>query len=317
MTTSTTLALDLATIDVTNPALVELAFERKELPGISPHNPVDVAVAGVRWLTSVMDPHTAREVANFRWSRHEALLVRGMPISTSIATPATGFLATDECVLDFDLLQFGMLRLMGIQPFAVDYENDGKLVRNVVPVDSAAGTTSSWGADVEFSWHTDNPNWPFAGDDGASTGMCAPTFLAFSAVRNIEQASTDVVSGNDVLSRLPNSVNLELRRAVYRFDPPASNESDPQFSRVLPLVEDSPLGPRIRFDDSAVSPTDEASAAALCELRTELAQTEGVPLILQTGDFFIFKNERVLHRRKAFTPRGNGQSRWLRRCYGN
>jgi L-asparagine oxygenase len=72
---------------------------------------------------------------------------------------------------------------------------------------------------------------------------------------------------------------------------------------------------RMRYDrGTTIGITPEAVAALdrLCEV---LGQAESVEFILQTGEFMIFDNHRVLHRRRAFTPRPDATARWLRRCY--
>jgi alpha-ketoglutarate-dependent taurine dioxygenase len=40
-------------------------------------------------------------------------------------------------------------------------------------------------------------------------------------------------------------------------------------------------------------------------------------LVLNPGEFLIFDNYRVLHRRRAFTPGPAPTARWLRRCYAS
>ncbi len=38
-------------------------------------------------------------------------------------------------------------------------------------------------------------------------------------------------------------------------------------------------------------------------------------MLIGAGDFHLFDNRRVLHRRVPFTPAAAGRARWLRRCY--
>lgn len=280
------------------------------------HNADSVGHVGEQWLETVLDPNTLEAIRGFAASPYKALLLRGIELSTEVATPSNGFLNDAQCVLDFDLLHFGMLRLLGVGPHAVKYENLGKLVRNVVPVPEAKGTTSSWGADVEFFWHTDNPNWPFA-DHGKSVTTSVPNFLAFTAVRNTEGASTDIVCVDHVLANLPTWAVTQLQRHAYTFGAPASNEGFDGAAKVLPVLEADNGGYLLRFDDGIVAALDPDSEEALVLLRKRLREVEGTEVVLQPGDFFIFKNTRVLHRRKAFQPLPDGKSRWLRRVYGS
>ncbi len=285
------------------------------LGDISPHSAEEVGVIGISWLRAALSEQSIREIREFKSSPAECLLLKGLDFNADIHTPENGFLSENKCVLELDLLQFAMLRLMSIQPFAVPYENDGKIVRNVLPVKEASGTCSSWGSDLEFSWHTDNPNWPFR-HNATSVTESIPRFLSFAAVRNNERVSTDIVSVDGFLSNLDGSILDELRRPAFSFNPPMSNEGHLESKTILPVLEDHNGEQLLRFDENAVTATDKASAAALEYLTNHLRQAKGVELVLGAGDFFIFKNERVLHRRRAFRPAPAGRARWLRRVYG-
>lgn len=288
---------------------------RERLAGM-PHRADSVGAVGAQWLSTFLGEELIRSIGEFAASSYKALLLRGVGLSTDVRSPSNGFLPDAQCVLDFDLLHFGMLNLLGVRSHAVQYENHGKLVRNVVPVPQAAGTTSSWGADVEFSWHTDNPNWPF--DDQASdVARSVPNYLAFIAVRNQERASTDIVCVDHVLSQLPAWAIERLSQPAFAFGAPASNEGYDGEQRVIPILERDSNGYRLRFDDGIVSATESGAEAALTLLRQVLKGVRGIALVLQPGDFFIFKNARVLHRRKAFKPLPEGEARWLRRLYGS
>ena len=302
-------------LNVNDVDLSGLADYRERLASM-PHSAESVGAMGAQWLSSLLGDELIRSIGSFADSSYKALLLRGIGLSTDVRSPSNGFLPDSQCVLDFDLLHFGMLNLLGVRSHAVQYENYGKLVRNVVPVPQAAGTTSSWGADVDFSWHTDNPNWPF--DDKASdVARSVPNYLAFIAVRNREQASTDIVCVEHVLSLLPAWAIEHLSQPAFAFGAPASNEGYDGEQRVIPIIEPGSNGYRLRFDDGIVSATEPQAEAALALLRQVLKEVRGIELVLQPGDFFIFKNARVLHRRKAFKPLPEGQARWLRRVYGS
>lgn len=281
-----------------------------------PHRADSVGAVGAHWLSSLLGEKLIRSIGDFAASSYKALLLRGIGLSTEVRSPSNGFLPDSQCILDFDLLHFGMLNLLGVRSHAVQYENHGKLVRNVVPVRHAAGTKSSWGSDLEFSWHTDNPNWPFE-EQANDVALSVPNYLAFIAVRNQEQASTDIVCVDHVLSQLPAWAIKRLSQPAFAFDAPASNEGHDGEQRVIPILEQGGDGYRLRFDDNIVSAIGPDAQAALALLRQVLRGVQGIELILQPGDFFIFKNTRVLHRRKAFKPLPDGQARWLRRVYGS
>ncbi|MBJ9977533.1 TauD/TfdA family dioxygenase [Pseudomonas sp. S75] len=318
--------MSLMALDVHQASVVQMlkvaGFDRQALThcrqqlGTPAHRAEHVGRVGAQLLRSTLNNEVLQAIAAFPGSGYKALLLRGIELSTEVRSPCDGFLPEAECVLDFDLLHFGMLDLLGVRCHAVEYENLGKLVRNVVPVAHAVGTTSSWGADVDFSWHTDNPNWPF-GDQAQDVARSVPNYLAFIAVRNQEQASTDIVCIDHVLAQLPSWAIEHLSEPSYAFGAPASNEGFDGPHRVMPILERGADGYRLRFDDGIVTALNPRAEAALSQLRAVLGQVRGIELVLQPGDFFIFKNTRVLHRRRAFKPLPEGQARWLRRVYGN
>ncbi|NOR63973.1 MAG: taurine catabolism dioxygenase TauD [Rhodobacteraceae bacterium] len=303
-------------VNVQNRASEELAQVRKELDSVTPHRVPQVTAFGMRWLKAAIGDEGVNKIRGFRDSPDECLQLRGLDLITYVPTPRNGFLPETDCVLDFDILHFGMLGLMGIDPFAVDYENEGKLVRNVLPVEAAAGIASSWGADIEFSWHTDNPNWNFQlGKENSAS--CVPRFLSFTAIRNNEKVSTDVTSVDRVLAALPGWAVAELRRPVFLFEAPASNEGSGGNLNKLPIIEVQDGQNLLRFDENIVTATDRRSRASLEILSSCLRAAIGSEVVLTPGDFFIFKNSRVLHRRRAFVPAQGGDARWLRRVYGS
>ncbi|MBT0773318.1 TauD/TfdA family dioxygenase [Kineosporia sp. J2-2] len=275
--------------------------------------PAELAKIGQSVLREHLDPHALAELERFAAGGYEALLCRNFRFDDQVASPASGF-ADEEALAVTNAVHLGLLEMLGLDTFSVPYENAGALVRNVTFVPEAAGTTSSWGADTEFFWHTDNPNWPFVAG-GRPQHETVPAYLSFCAMRNHEKASTDMVSVDHVVAGLDRATIAALSRPEFSFTAPASNES-PAARAVLPVLEADGEAFRARFDVGAVEATTPGARAALDRLNTRLEAIDGVRLVLDSGDFFIFDNRRVFHRRRAFTPRTDGTGRWLRRCYG-
>jgi L-asparagine oxygenase len=244
--------------------------------------------------------------------RH-ALRLANLPREDWPATPVSGFGAETDLAAT-NAVHFGLIRLLGVTPFAVPYENGGRLIRNVVPNPEAAGKASSWGADAEFFWHTDNPHLPF-GEPGGDPRLSVPRYLTFYAIRNTERVPTELTSLDDALARLDQDSLRRLREPVFTVGAPASVDDGAAARDRTPLLESERGGDRIRFDRGT---TGAATAAAAGTLEAWSAALDGVPseeLVLDSGEFLIFDNYRLLHRRKAFTPAPVVQARWLRRCY--
>lgn len=252
----------------------------------------------------------------FSHSGNHALILANLPLQENLPdTPVSGFGDEPELAV-VNALHLGLVRLMRATPFAVSFENDGRLIRNVVPNPAASGMTSSWGADSEFFWHSDNPHQPF-GLPGSDPRPYMPQYLTFVALRNEERVPTEIAAIEDVVVRLDQQTLEQLLAPEFDVGAPDSNEGDKThpLKGTSILSQDAEGRYRVRFDRGTTTGRTPAAAAALerwCEvLRTVPAEE----LVLEPGVFLVFDNYRVLHRRRRFEPKPAAQARWLRRCY--
>ena len=119
-------------------------------------------------------PREARAaIKRFKAGDYRVIWIHNLPQQSFPATPVDGFCDERELALT-NALHLGLIALVGMVPYAVPYENDGKLMRNVVPNPQAAAT-SSWGFRKEFFWHTDNPHLHF-GEPGSNPRPFIPGF---------------------------------------------------------------------------------------------------------------------------------------------
>jgi L-asparagine oxygenase len=247
-----------------------------------------------------------------------ALLIDNLPQQEFPPTPVTGF-GDEGRLAATNAVHLGLVDLLGITPFAVDYENDGKLIRNVVPNPAAAGTTSSWGADSEFFWHTDNPHLPF-GESGTDPRQYVPRYLTFYAIRNGEQVPTELMGIETAVAQVDGPVRDVLTCNEYQVAAPDSNEVSPDGTRRTlhgSVLEYGVDGPRARFDRGTTHARSTEAKAALDTWINALTGAPCVQPVMRPGQFLIFDNYRVLHRRRAFTPAPAAQARWFRRCYAS
>jgi L-asparagine oxygenase len=82
----------------------------------------------------------------------------------------------------------------------------------------------------------------------------------------------------------------------------------------IPVLTGSLNDPDLCVDFHASEPTTELARAALEELRRLLLGSL-VGTVLEPGDMLIVDNRKAVHGRTGFTPRYDGQDRWLRRCF--
>jgi hypothetical protein len=243
-----------------------------------------------------------------------ALVLSNLPTQEFPPSPLNGFAVEAELAVT-NALHFGLIQLQEITPFAVGYENNGHLIRNVVPNPSAADTTRSWGANSDFFWHTDNPHLQF-GDRGADVRLYVPRYLTFFAVRNDERVPTEIAAVEDVVGRLDERTQRRLQSSAYEVGAPASNDGGHALVGA-PVLELDVQGHRVRYDQGTTRGQTDEAESALDVWVTALHDVPAQEPVLRPGEFLIFDNYRVLHRRRAFTPGPAATARWLRRCYAS
>lgn len=277
-----------------------------------------LASIGAHALQRYLPGQVLHALAVFSATGAHALLLRNLPRQDFPPTPVTGF--ADETQLSMtNALHFGLIQTLGLTPFAVEYENSARLIRNVVPNPEAGGTTSSWGWDVEFFWHTDNPHLSF-GDPGTDPRLHVPRYLTLYAIRNPDRVPTELAAVEDVVGRLDDDTHRRLRSPEFEVGPAASNDVGPGHHVLdgTPVLEPDPDGQlRVRYDRGTTRGQTPEAAAALDAWAEALVDAPSEKLCLDTGDFLIFDNYRALHRRPAFRPGSAREARWVRRCYAS
>jgi hypothetical protein len=246
---------------------------------------------------------------------HTAVLIHNCPVVDYPDTPVSGFLPEGEMRFA-NGVQLGIVAQLDLIAFSVAYENAGKLVRNVV-ARPGAPATSSWGSDGEFFWHSDNPQSPFGHPD-RDPRPYIPAYLSFLPIRNIEEVPTEVVPVDDVVALLPEGAVNTLMQPVFEVAPPASNDASANGLSGCTILERVRSGFRARFDESTTTGMTPAAVTALAEFQDAVVQAPGAAApVLDSGDFMVISNERLLHKRRGFVPAASARSRWLRRVYAS
>lgn len=254
----------------------------------------------------------------FSATGHHALLLENLPCQRFPDTPVSGFAAETELAIA-NTIHFGLIHLLGLTPFAVEHENEGRLIRNVVPNPSVSGSTRSWGADADFFWHTDNPNLPF-GEPGSDPRPYIPRYLTFYGVRNQERVPTELTAVDEVIGQLDRAILGRLHSPSFDVGPPASNDMAAAGSSVLlgvAVLESGANGWQVRYDGGTTTGRTAEATAALETWSHALPETPKREVVLKPGEFLIFDNYRVLHSRRRFAPDPQDEARWLRRCYAS
>ena len=187
----------------------------------------------------------------------------------------------------------------------VSYSNEkaGAPIHEITPVAGQEHVSSSSGR-APFACHTD-------------AAFLAPRFsprgLLLFGLRNQPDASTAVLPLDRILEAAPPALMRSLEKPIFRHPAPSSFEMTAAV--IGPIVwRDARGTARIAVQTHAVQAADgteaEEALAAIAQLRSLLDSLETLRVVLHPGDALLFKNDRVLHGRDAFTG-----ERWLQRAY--
>lgn len=178
-------------------------------------------------------------------------------------------------------------------------EKTGAPIHEITPVEGLEHTTSSTGR-VPFACHTD-------------AAFLAPRFcprgLLLFGLLNQPGAPTAILPLDYILEAASPSLVRSLQKPIFRHPSPSSFEA--AASVIHPIVwRDGEGVARIAVQTHAVQPVEEEARNAIVQLRGLLDTLEPERVVLRPGDALLFKNDRVLHGRDAFTG-----ERWLQRAY--
>ncbi len=178
-------------------------------------------------------------------------------------------------------------------------EKSGAPIHEITPVAGSEQTTSSSGR-APFACHTD-------------AAFLAPRFsprgLLLFGLLNEPLAHTAVLPLDRIIAAAPPKLIRSLEKPIFRHPSPSSFEV--AAAVIAPILwKDSAGIPRIAVQTHAVQPVNEEARQAIAQLRALLDALDTERVVLGPGDALLFKNDRVLHGRDAFSG-----ERWLQRAY--
>ncbi|MFG3202934.1 TauD/TfdA family dioxygenase [Streptomyces sp. NPDC048192] len=242
---------------------------------------------------------------------HGLLVVRGLPVGDIPATPAAyGANVLGERHASSLLVALVAHPLGGL--IGYEDEKSGALVHDVYPVAGDAAKPLNSGSTL-FDFHTENVHHPVR-----------PSHLGLLCLRpdHDRQAATLVASVREAEPLLTDADRELLRTDRYRSRFPLSftrglAEDERPVTAPHPVLMDGPAGApgtRVRFNMHNTFGTDPEAQAALERLNRAM-HTVHRAVRAERGDLLLVDNRMVVHGRSDFTPRYDGNDRWLRRFY--
>jgi hypothetical protein len=255
--------------------------------------------ASVRMAKRHLPSEAAEALAGFFAAEGpDALLIENLPVDPDLPPPPSDGKRPASKTSVTEAVIAGLIEWHAA---IVSYSNekDGAPIHEITPVEGLEHQVSSTGR-VPFACHTD-------------AAFLAPRFsprgLLLFGLLNEPGAPTGVLPLDRILEAAPPGLAALLERPIFRHPSPSSFEV--AASVVGPILwRDSRGTAHIAVQTHAVQPVNEEARGAIAQLRELLDTLETERVVLRPGDALLFKNDRVLHGRDAFT----GQ-RWLQRAY--
>lgn len=254
-------------------------------------------------------PQLVSALVQFRvaGSRDGIMLVRGLTLDEPVPeTPVQG--AFGGSWAELGLATVTQLMLMSALGDVISYadEKDGRLIQDVCPVPGAELRQENTGSTL-LELHT---------EDGFHPNM--PHFLSLLTLRadHDRQALTVAAGIRAVLPLLTQETIAALRRPEFRIRLASSfvGPGRAVYSPPMPVLTGAGHDPDLCVDFHATEAMTDEAQEALDALGAAMFGAI-VGLALQPGDLLIVDNRKAVHGRTGFTPRYDGEDRWLRRCF--
>jgi Fe(II)/alpha-ketoglutarate-dependent arginine beta-hydroxylase len=189
---------------------------------------------------------------------------------------------------------------------AIGWESQqgARLVSDVLPTPGQESSTVSSSSTRELGWHTEDAFSPFRAD-----------YVGLYCLRNPDAVATTV--GTLAPYALDETTRELLRQPRYRFLPDPSHDAgrlDADPVELLPVLRGGPDGNDLCIDSDYTLPAagDPLAVRALAKAH-EVITRNLYDLVLHAGDMCFLDNRNVVHGRRSFRARFDGQDRWLKR----
>ncbi|MFE7617854.1 TauD/TfdA family dioxygenase [Streptomyces sp. NPDC057496] len=235
---------------------------------------------------------------------HEGvLLIRNLPTADSVPpTPQESDSVERRATLSASVLCAVAMELGEV--IAYHNEKQGALVQNVVPVPGREAQQSNAGS-VPLEMHTENAFHPHR-----------PDYVGLLCVRGDHDLSAglQVACIRAALEHLDAGTRETLRRPLFITEPPPSFDGPGSGTRPHAVLTGDTEDPDIRIDLHTTHSADPWGKQAV-EALADAVRTVSEEIVLTPADLAFVDNRVTLHGRTAFTPRYDGEDRWLQRVF--
>lgn len=204
-------------------------------------------------------------------------------------------------------------------PVVYEGENEGKLLRHVVPRKGLEDQISSYGSNETFFPHVDNPDLRLREENAFNQiKTYIPDSLTLLCLRQQKGVATSIVLLSEVLDDLTDNDKKLLQEPVFNIKRPASFVGK-SVTENVPLIMKCEDGSYIsRFDYHNIETKSTIHQPILEKFRqSAIDQNKWISLYLKPGQMVTFDNQKTLHTRNGFKANFDGNDRWLIRLFGS
>ncbi|RHZ89474.1 hypothetical protein Glove_13g167 [Diversispora epigaea] len=240
------------------------------------------------------------------------MLLRNLPIDDDLPnTPCYGKYASNKMSFVSESCLTGFSQLLG-EIYCHADELGGNLIHNVCPEKGLEVSNTGGGSEKQLNFHIENAYFRFR-----------PDYLALFCLRNDHEkhALTTLIDARDMIKKLTDEDIEILRQPLFSMRTPESFEKE--YGKILwseprPIISGPSSSPEIIMRPSFEMKTLSQNATRVLATINKKILDSNIPshnIKLEPGDLVIINNRRAIHGRSRFTPRYDGQDRWLQRVY--
>ncbi len=270
----------------------------------SPQEHFEDFLLETRGISTVLYTHFQDQIDLFKSGAGQPyLLIKGLPIDPHLPNTPLTVIASEKTTYASEALLMGMNLILG-QPFSYKYEKEGQCVHNICPNPAHEQSLSNLGSKVTFGFHME-----------MAFHKIKPDYLLLICLKEDHEKKclTTMVDMEEAIRQTHSEAIEILRQPLYKIDVPASYQREDWAPDWQPMIHGMTI---VMAEHCKIHFKTPAAEAALNELRNTLDKI-GSGVHLEPGDLLVLDNRRMMHGRSIFTPKYDGNDRWLQRSYSH
>jgi L-asparagine oxygenase len=285
----------------------------------SPNQSPDLYCRQVKYLSQRL-PATIqqqlRDFADHGFLDTGFLLFTNLPLDTT-SLPPTPKDNTHHIGETTDLSKIQALFLQHISEFvAYEAEGHGRLFQDIVPNPTLSTAQTSLGSQTELEIHTEQ-----------AFSNLRPDFLSLACLRGDPTAFTYILPVNILIAHLTpeeqallreplwmTGVDLSFKHAMNSMTPCGKEFLEGDLRGPMPILYGPMDDPHLRFDQDLMRGLT-VDADHMIKKIVEIYYAHRLRHCLSPGEIMIVDNRRAVHGRSPFSPRYDGNDRFLIRCF--